>query len=212
VNSNRLEVSATSPPPAPTSDLPHQPTPDLPREPAEVTDALPPATRAQAFDSWARDSGPGLLRFARLVSGNGNDVADVVQDALVAVYARWRRLSPDGAQDGYARRVIVNRSISRWRRVGRREQLVEAPSRVPVLVPDHAVALSDTAAARVLLARLPGRQRAAVMLRFYDDLSFAQIAEILSCRESTARSHVHRALAALRVELESPTEPGEDHD
>lgn len=167
-------------------------------------------SRADAFDAWARGSGPGLLRFARLVTGNSNDAADTVQDALMAVYARWRRLSADGGQDGYARRVIVNRNISRWRREGRREQLVEVPDATGTL-PDHAAALSDTAAAQAMLAGLPGRQRAAVMLRFYDDLSFGQIAEILSCRESTARSYVHRALAALRLQLATAIERGDDH-
>jgi RNA polymerase sigma factor (sigma-70 family) len=127
------------------------------------------------------------------------------------VYARWRRLSADDAQDGYARRVIVNRNISRWRRVGRREALVEIPD-VTGFLPDHADAFSDTVAARVLLEHLTGRQRAAVMLRFYDDLSFAQIAEILSCRESTARSYIHRALTALRSQLDATTVRGADHD
>ena len=153
-----------------------------------------------AFDDWARSSGPSLLRFARVVTGNSADAADAVQDALVAVYPRWRRLSDDHAQDGYARRVIVNRTISWWRRFGRQEHLSEIVEPTS-LAPDHATALSDAAAAKALLDALPGHQRAAVMLRFYDDLSFAQIALILGCRESTARSHVHRALVALRDHL-----------
>jgi RNA polymerase sigma-70 factor (sigma-E family) len=176
--------------------------------PVAVVPAVAPhrASAGVAFDEWARSSGPSLLRFARLVTGNSPDAADAVQDALVAVYPRWRRLCADDAQDGYARRVIVNRNISWWRRSGRRERLsdrVETSERSP----DHATALSDSAEARDLLAALPPLQRAAVMLRFYDDMSFAEIAEILGCRESTARSHVHRALAALRRRLTPESRP-----
>ena len=163
---------------------------------------------AEAFDDWARRSGPALLRFAQLVTGSSADAADAVQDALVAVYPRWRRLSGDDVQDAYAKRVIVNRTISWWRRSGRREQLTDAPEGDAVQ-PDHATALSDSAAARALLSSLPGRQRAAVMLRFYDDMSFLQIAELLGCREATARSYVHRALSTLRERLGPTTTEGE---
>lgn len=103
-----------------------------------------------SFDDWARQSGPRLLRFAQVVTGR-NDAADAVQDALVAVFARWRRLSRAGTPDGYARRVIVNRHISRWRRWGRREQLAEKvePASDPA---DVAAAVSDAALARQVLA------------------------------------------------------------
>jgi RNA polymerase sigma-70 factor (sigma-E family) len=182
--------------------------------------AHPRVSTSIAFDDWARSSGPSLLRFARLVTGNSADAADAVQDALVAVYPRWRRLSAEHAQDGYARRVIVNRTISWWRRFGRQEHLSDTVEPT-ASSPDHAAALSDAAAAQALLVALPGHQRAAVMLRFYDDMSFAQIALVLGCRESTARSHVHRALVAMRGRLTSdhsspddtsPTEKAAGHE
>jgi len=69
------------------------------------------------------------------------------------------------------------------------------------LVGDHAEAATDAAEAWRLCLELPPNQRAAVVLRFYEDLSFAQIALVLDCTESTARSHVHRAVAALRDRL-----------
>lgn len=83
--------------------------------------------RVAGFDAWARSSRPTLLRFAAVVCGNPHDGADRVQDALAAVYPRWARLSADGAADAYARRVI-DRSVSWWRKVRRREQ---PPSRGP---------------------------------------------------------------------------------
>ena len=119
----------------------------------------------------------------------------------MAVYLRWRRLIAAGEPDAYARRVIINRHISWWRRLGRRERLT-------AFTDDHGAAaeptqdrLADVDVARRLLAGLPARQRAAVALRFYDDLAFAEIAMILDCTESTARSYVHRALQRLRAEL-----------
>jgi RNA polymerase sigma-70 factor (sigma-E family) len=159
------------------------------------------------FDRWAAERGRSLLVFATAVTGDREAARDAVQDALVAVYLRWRRLVAGGEPDAYARRIIVNRHISWWRRLGRRERLTAFEI-------DHGTAaepaqdrLADADLARRLLAELPARQRAAVALRFYDDLPFAEIAAILDCPESTARSYVHRALVRLRSKL-SETEDG----
>ena len=153
------------------------------------------------FDRWAAERGRSLLVFATAVTGDREAARDAVQDALVAVYLRWRRLIAGGEPDAYARRIIVNRHISWWRRLGRRERLT-------AFEVDHGQAaeaaqdgLADADLARRLLAELPARQRAAVALRFYEDLSFAEIAMILDCTESTARSYVHRALERLRAQM-----------
>lgn len=153
------------------------------------------------FDAWAAERGPSLLVFATAVTGNREAARDAVQDALVAVYLRWARLIVGGEPDAYARRVIVNRHISWWRRLGRRERLTafdHEPGTAEVAEQDG---LADVQLARRLLAGLPAQQRAAVALRFYDDLAFADIAAVLDCTESTARSHVHRALAQLRAQI-----------
>ncbi|GAB3754042.1 SigE family RNA polymerase sigma factor [Microlunatus parietis] len=170
------------------------------------------------FSEWVAASGPSLLGFAHMVTGSGHDAADAVQDALVAVCPRWHRLrepTPGGrtiGADAYARRVIVNRTVSWWRKFTRREYLVDAVELPPADRPDRAEGdpsgpVSDAVVARQLLGTLPTKQRAAVVLRFYDDLPFAEIAEILHCTESTARSYVHRALAALRGRLGELPEP-----
>lgn len=157
---------------------------------------------AGEFDAWARASGPALLRFARALSANPHDAADDTQDALVAVYLRWDRLTRTGSPDAYARRVILNRRISWWRKVGRRERAVGVANVDYLDGPSlNDPAADDLVVARDLLRSLPARQRAAVELRYYDDLGFGEIADILGCRESTARSYVHRALERLREQL-----------
>ena len=101
------------------------------------------------------------------------------------------------------RRSIVNAHVSAWRKV-RRLFPVEDPSVLTAapVVPDAADAVADADQALRLCGELPPLQRAAVVLRFYEDRTFAEIAAILGCQEGTARSHVHRALLALRAKLE----------
>jgi RNA polymerase sigma-70 factor (sigma-E family) len=164
--------------------------------------AIPVSTDSD-FDLWAAERGRSLLVFATAVTGDREAARDAVQDALVAVYLRWRRLIAAGEPDAYARRVIVNRHISWWRRLGRRERLTAFEvDHEGAAEPAAQDALADADLARRLLADLPPRQRAAVALRFYDDLAFAEIATILNCPESTARSYVHRALERLRAQMQ----------
>ena len=184
---------------------------DLPSELAATpgtevgSDAPAPAVavRPGGFDAWVGQAGPDLMRFAQVTS-RGLDPADLVQDALVAVFTRWSRLTGPGQVDAYARRVVLNSHISRWRRWGKRVspigslEAVEAPA-------GYQTAVEDVLTAQNMLGSLPVTQRAAVFLRFYDDLTYAQIAGILGCREPTARSHVHRALTQLKRELEKDT-------
>jgi RNA polymerase sigma-70 factor (sigma-E family) len=159
---------------------------------------IPIPARPLDFEIWAGAAGPDLMRFALAVTGNAHDAADAVQDAMVAVYPRWRRVVARGGPDAYVRRIIVNRRISWWRRVGRRETVIEPPDRAAASASDG---LGDAVVADRLLRSLPVSQRAAVVLRYLDDLSFAEIADILGCPESTARSHVRRALRRLRDQL-----------
>jgi RNA polymerase sigma-70 factor (sigma-E family) len=168
----------------------------------DVEAAVAEARPGAGFDAWAAERSRSLLIFATAVTGDREAARDAVQDALVAVYLRWSRLIVGGEPDAYARRIIVNRHISWWRRLGRRERLTafDVEERSPAAPAQDGLADSDLA--RRLLAGLPPRQRAAVALRFYDDLAFAEIARVLDCTESTARSYVHRALERLRTQLE----------
>lgn len=169
------------------------------------------------FGHWVAARGEALQRFAYLVTGNAADAPDLVQDALAGALPRWRRLAAAGTAEAYVRRSIVNGSVSRWRKSRRLVavddvEAVEAMTHRPAAEPDAAERLDDADEAWRLVRTLPVKQRAAVVLRFYEDLSFAQIALILDCPEATARSHVHRALGRLRQRLAGPRSEGATHD
>ena len=155
------------------------------------------------FAAYVAARGHALLRFAYLVTGDRVECADLVQEALERAWPRWDALVARGSHEAYLRRSIANGAISRWRKL-RQVVPVAEPSSTETML---AEGTEDIRAAWELCAKLPPVQRAAVVLRFYEDLSYAEIAEALGCAEATARSHVHRALAALRVHL---TAGGED--
>jgi RNA polymerase sigma-70 factor (sigma-E family) len=154
------------------------------------------------FADWVVARGASLQRFAYLVTGSAADAPDLVQDALMRAYPRWASLARAGTAEAYVRRSIVNGSISRWRKDRRLVSVGQlqfpAPDRRAA---DPAAVTADADEAWRLCLELTPTARAAVVLRFYEDLSFAQIGLILDCPESTARSHVHRALRALRTRL-----------
>ncbi len=141
-----------------------------------------------------------LLRTAYLLTGNRADAEDLVQAALVKTYQAWDRIEDTRALDGYVRRAMVNTHISWWRR----RRLDEYPTDE---VPDRPVAdhsgdsdLQDTL--RRAVDRLPQRMRAAVMLRYYEDMSEAEVANALGVSLGTVKSTVSRAVAKLRIDAE----------
>lgn len=135
-----------------------------------------------------------MTRYAYLVCGDESESQDLVQGVLEKAWPRWRTITSQGDPEAYLRRAITNGAISRWRRL-RRLKVVSQP-------PDSAVQdAPESEVAWQLCADLPARQRAAVVLRFYEDLTYAEIGAVLGCPEATARSHVHRALTALRGRL-----------
>jgi RNA polymerase sigma-70 factor (sigma-E family) len=175
-------------------------------EPVSV--AAPSAV--DSFEDYVTLRSAGLLRFAFLITRNRDDAHDAVQEALTGLYPRWRQISARGDVDAYVRRSIVNAHVSAWRKVRRLFPTAEpeAAASAPV-TQDSSAALADADQALRLCGELPPVQRAAVVLRFYEDRTFAEIAAILGCPEGTARSHVHRALLALRGKLEASGRDGE---
>jgi RNA polymerase sigma-70 factor (sigma-E family) len=150
----------------------------------------------QDFTAFVSARRPALLRFAYLATGDRSESYDLVQDALERAWPRWGALTRAGTCEAYVKRSIANGSVSRWRKM-RRLVLSADP-----VGPDAAVVQrDDTDWAWDLCGGLPRVQRAAVVLRFYEDLPYDQIALVLDCAEATARSHVHRALHALRKQL-----------
>ena len=150
------------------------------------------------FDSWVAARGPALLRLAYVLTGNGADAEDVVQDVLSRALPRWSRIAGVEDPDAYVRRMVVNAHVSRWRKFRRREVPVGA-------VRDRAVPPVMDAEDRDRLWRacqaLPADQRTAVVLRFYEDLDYAEIAALTGVREGSVRSRVSRGIATMRHEL-----------
>lgn len=153
------------------------------------------------FDDWVAARGPGLLRFAYVLTGNSADAEDVVQDALSRALPAWSRICAADDPDAYVRRMVVNAHTSWWRKFRRRESPVAEVRQEAVVEPS---AYDD----RLWQAcrRLPPDQRTAVVLRFYEDMEYAAIAALTGVREGSVRSRVSRGLATLRQEL------GEDDD
>jgi RNA polymerase sigma-70 factor (sigma-E family) len=147
----------------------------------------------EAFDAFARARLRALLRFAHVLTGDPHQAADLVQDALERTALAWNRVENKDDPESYVRRAIVNRHVSIWRR-RRREHLVrECPEASYVAAEGHDDALWRE------LATLPPRQRAVVVLRFYEDLSERQVADVLGCTVGTVKSQNAKALARLRT-------------
>jgi RNA polymerase sigma-70 factor (sigma-E family) len=149
-----------------------------------------PATLAR----FVADHGLALIRFAYVLCGDRGRAEDLVQDTYLALYRRYQGELPLDAPVAYARRSIVNGQLSRLRRRSSGETLIGEIPEVPVDadLPDEQDAMWRT------LAGLPDRQRAVLVLRYYIDLSDADIAQLLGTKEGTVRSLAARAFARLR--------------
>ena len=141
-----------------------------------------------------------LLRMAYLLTRNLADAEDLLQAALAKTFQAWDRIQDPGALDGYVRRAMVNTHISWWRRRRLEEYPTEEIPDRPV--DDHAGTseLHDTL--RRALDRLPERMRTAVVLRYYEDMSEAEIADVLGVSQGTVKSTVSRGVAKLRIDAE----------
>lgn len=150
------------------------------------------------FDDWVRARLPALVRFAVVLTGDRGLAEDLVQEVIIRAYSRWQRITALEQPDAYLRRMITNEYLSwrrRWARIAPRPDIGAAAP-----VADHAVAHAERDAIRVELARLPRRQRAVLVLRYYEHLTDAEIADLLGCPAGTVRSLASRALATLRVD------------
>jgi RNA polymerase sigma-70 factor (sigma-E family) len=158
------------------------------------------------FDAWVTARGPGLLRLAQALTGDRADAEDVVQEALSRALPRWERISRLEDPDAYVRRMVVNAHTSWWRRFRRRESPVAEPVRVDVAAgPDDGPGDDDHQRIWLACRALPEAQRTAVVLRYYEQLEYAEIATLTGVREGSVRSRVSRGLAALRLELGQET-------
>jgi RNA polymerase sigma-70 factor (sigma-E family) len=151
---------------------------------------------ADSFDDFVVARGAALLRFAYVLTQDSGRAEDLVQVALMKAHRRWQNAARADQPEAYVRRIIANEFLS-WRR---RRSSRELPSRhMPEQTrPDSANAHAERDQMWRTLAGLPPRQRAVLVLRYYEDLTDAQIADLLGCALGTVRSSATRALATLR--------------
>ncbi|MFF0265330.1 SigE family RNA polymerase sigma factor [Kribbella sp. NPDC004536] len=155
------------------------------------------AERDREFVEFVEQAGAGLRRTAFLVSGDRHRADDIVQDALYRLYLAWPKVRRVGNQLAYARRMVVNAAYDGNRRPWRREvATAEVPDRTGLDDFAHGYAERDEVLAA--LKSLGPRQRACVVLRYYEDLSVEQTAELLGCSEGTVKSQSARGLDTLR--------------
>jgi RNA polymerase sigma-70 factor (sigma-E family) len=156
------------------------------------------ATEEQHFVEFVAARQHALLRTAYLLTSDHHAAEDLVQTALAKAYLSWHKLREPAAADGYVRRIMVNENTSLWRRAWKRNE--HATDTLPERPTTHD-ASGDVEAREemwALVQTLPPKQRAAVVLRYYEDLSEADTAAALGCSVGNVKSQTSRAIATLR--------------
>ena len=155
---------------------------------------------------------PALVRTAVLLLGGAGQAEDLVQSALLRTYLRWDSLHSPANAEAYTRTVMARLAIRWGRRRWRGEQPMAALD--VVAVDDDRDLVDDADEASRCLERLPAAQRAVLVLRYYEQLSEAEVARVLRCRPGTVKSRSARALAALRSvgALASPARESESEE
>ncbi|GAB2986287.1 SigE family RNA polymerase sigma factor [Amycolatopsis acidiphila] len=159
------------------------------------------------FEQFVADRLDRLLRFATALTCDPYLAQDVVQEVLVRAQARWARIAAMQAPESYLRKMVTNEYLS-WRRRRAARTIASTHATLDAIgTPsgDHADSYAERDAMRARIATLPRKQRAAILLRFYEDCTDAEIAGVLGCSAGTVRSHISRALGTLRAGAPDPT-------
>jgi len=164
------------------------------------------------FEAFMAAGYPALVRTAVLLLGGAGQAEDLVQSALLRTYLRWDSLHSPANAEAYTRTVMARLAIRWGRRRWRGEQPMAALD--VVAVDDDRDLVDDADEASRCLERLPAAQRAVLVLRYYEQLSEAEVARVLRCRPGTVKSRSARALAALRSvgALASPARESESEE
>jgi len=163
--------------------------------------------RDVTFAEFATNRLAALLRYATALTGDPELAQDIVQDVLARTQVRWKRIEKADAPDAYVRRMVLNEYLS-WRRRWAVRNIRSAGEQLVDLVDahsatrDHADRLVDTDEIWARLATLPRKQRAVLVLRYYEQLDDAEIASLLNCAPATVRSNASKALKNLRFQSE----------
>lgn len=152
----------------------------------------------EAFERFVREHTATLYRTAFLLTGNRHEAEDLLQDTLARLYPKWTTVTAATTPVAYVRRSLANRFVSDKRTPRARQEVAwELPDEWDGADLGEAVAVSRTV--WQLLATLPERQRAALVMRYFHDLPEGDVAEALGCRPASVRSLVSRGIAAMRV-------------
>ena len=154
----------------------------------------------QEFAEFVAARSKQLIRLAYVLTGDQHAAEDLLQNALVKAAAHWGRIHT--APEAYVRRIMYREQVSWLRRRVRRRETAMAQVPEPT-AGDDAVSVEARLALRDALLALPPRRRAVLVLRYLEDLSESQVAEILGCSVGTVRSQNHKAVAQLRLALPS---------
>jgi RNA polymerase sigma-70 factor (sigma-E family) len=159
-------------------------------------------TLVEEFDAFVRARTPALLRSAYLLCGDQQLAEDLVQDALIRTHRAWKNLHHTGNAEAYTRKVMYHLQVGWWRRRKIAESLpgeVPEPARHRGHHTDLATSTTVRLSLQAALLRLTNRQRAVLILRFFEDRSEAEAAELLGISVGTVKSQTARALARLRT-------------
>lgn len=160
-----------------------------------------PSGVEQEFAGFVRARQDALVRFGYVLTGDVQTGEDLAQTALAKLYLKWDTIRDTEALDSWVRRVMVNEHSTWWRRHWRRREVLDRDPNLRPDPPGRPDQLPDRDLWAVVQS-LPTQQRAAIALRYYEDLSEAQTAAILGCSVGTVKSHTHRALTTLRTRLQ----------
>jgi RNA polymerase sigma-70 factor (sigma-E family) len=158
------------------------------------------------FEEYVAQRRRGLCRFAGVLSGDAGLADEIVADVLGVAYERWERIGQLDNPHAYVRRMIVNEYLG-WRRRALRTAVRSDVGDLIAPAGDHAETHAVHSQLVDELRRLPAKQRAALVLRYYEGLPFDEIARLLGSGENAVRSNVSRALKKLRIELAPDAEP-----
>ena len=159
----------------------------------------------ESFPDFVTREQQSLLRLAFLLAGDRGHAEELVQTALMKTYRHWDRITERGEPSAYVRRALVTTHTSWRRRASHREQLTGRLPDIATAEPADRIDASEQL--RRALSALPPRMRATVVLRYYEDLSELQTAQLMGCSESTVNTQAARGLARLRNALTTASVP-----
>jgi len=166
-------------------------------------------TRDADFAAYLGARQASLLRTAYLLTGNRPDAEDLVQTAFAKLYLSWDKVRDRGSMDGYVRRILVNEHNSLWRRAWKKREHSAGDEALQALDRPHHDQPDDGTGAALweVVQTLPRKARAVVVLRYYEELSEAETADVLGISVGTVKSQTSRALAALRARTPQTMNP-----